>query len=33
LEWGLGQEKRGQGVLMKEVDVEEVQNRDCFVLV
>jgi hypothetical protein len=33
LEWGLGQEKRGEGEVMKEVKVEEVQNGEYFVLV
>ena len=33
LEWGLGQEKRGEGEVMKEVKVEEVQNGECLVLV
>ena len=33
LEWGLKQEKRGEGEVMKEVKVEEVQNGECLVLV
>ncbi|KAH7407072.1 hypothetical protein DE146DRAFT_418499 [Phaeosphaeria sp. MPI-PUGE-AT-0046c] len=33
LEWGLKQEKRGEGDVKKEVKVEEVQNGHCLVLV
>ncbi|KAG9206368.1 hypothetical protein G6514_005095 [Epicoccum nigrum] len=33
LEWGLGQEKKGEEEVTKEVKVEHVSNGDCLVLV
>lgn len=33
LEWGLGQERKGEGEVAKEVKVKHVRNGDCVVLV
>ena len=33
LEWGLGQEKKGEAEVVREVKVEQVENGDFTVLV